>query len=136
MPPPAPAVSEPSVHPERGTVLVVDDEPVVQATMARLLKRMGFAVIVASDGAEALAIFDRRRAEIQLVLLDMSMPVMGGNECFRKLRERSKVPVLLASGFAPDHEAQMLLAADAAGFLEKPFTRGQLSATIDKILTA
>jgi len=117
-------------------VLVVDDEPLVRRGSTRILERMGFTVVTAEDGADALRVFERHREVIELVLLDMSMPVMGGAECFLKLRELSEVPVVIASGFALDHEAQSLLAADAVGFLEKPFTRDELRIQIENLLGA
>jgi signal transduction histidine kinase len=117
----------------RGTVLIVDDEPAVRATTARLLERHGLEVITAENGAIALEKFAERASDIQLVVLDMGMPVMGGAECFRKLRERSSVPVLIATGYSDDAEAQSLVSAGAA-LLEKPFSSAQLRAEVLRLL--
>ena len=119
---------------ERGTVLVVDDEPHVRVTSARMLERLGFGVATAANGQDALETFDRLAGKVDLVLLDMAMPVMDGAECFRQLRERSRVPVLIVSGFALDHEAQAMLTASAARFLDKPFTRAQLVDGLERLL--
>jgi signal transduction histidine kinase/CheY-like chemotaxis protein len=108
-------------------VLVVDDEPLVRAVTRRSLERVGYEVITASDGAEAVARYEERAGEVQVVVLDMSMPVMGGAECFRRLRQLAPdLPVLLASGYALEEEATECLAAGALGFLEKPFTTARL----------
>ena len=116
-------------------VLVVDDEPQVRATTTRLLERMGLTVVAADNGAEALEVFAARKDEIALVVLDMAMPVMGGAACFRELRRQSRVPVLVASGYAIEHEAQELMAAGAVGFLAKPYTAAELGASVERALT-
>jgi signal transduction histidine kinase/CheY-like chemotaxis protein len=117
----------------RGTVLVVDDEPAVRSTTARLLERHGLEVITAENGAVALQRFAERASDIRLVILDMGMPVMGGAECFRTLREHSDVPVLIATGYSDDAEAQSLVHAGAA-ILEKPFSSAQLKAEVLRLL--
>jgi signal transduction histidine kinase/CheY-like chemotaxis protein len=117
-----------AVHAGGGAlVLVVDDEPLVRAVTRRSLERVGYQVITASDGAEAVARFKERAGEVKVVVLDMSMPVMGGAECFRRLREVAPdLPVLLASGYALEQEARECLAAGALGFLEKPYATARL----------
>jgi CheY-like chemotaxis protein len=70
--------------------------------------------------ATTLERFDERRGAFDLVVLDMGMPVMGGLECFAELRRKSRVPILVATGYAVDAEAQSLVAA-GAGIIEKPF---------------
>jgi two-component system cell cycle sensor histidine kinase/response regulator CckA len=112
------------------TVLVVDDEPAVRKSTTRILERMGLTVITAGDGAEALQVFSDR---VDVVILDMRMPVMGGAECFRALREKSSVPVLIATGYAVEKDAQSLVAA-GAGLLEKPFTSEALGREIERLL--
>ena len=116
--------------------LVVDDEPMVRAVTTRILRQMGLSVIGASDGAEALAVFAARRDEITLVVLDMSMPVMGGAECLGELRQTSRVPVVIISGFASAAETQTMLGQGNTVFLEKPFTvddmRGQVQQILDR----
>ena len=117
-----------AVHAGGGAlVLVVDDEPLVRAVTRRSLERVGYQVITASDGAEAVARFQERAGEVKVVVLDMAMPVMGGAECFRRLRQVAPdLPVLLASGYALEQEARECLAAGALGFLEKPFATARL----------
>lgn len=119
----------------RGTVLLVDDEPAVRATSKRLLERMGLDVITAEHGADALDQFEKHAGEIRAVILDMGMPVMGGAECFRRLRERSSVPVLIVTGFSVDEDAQSLVAAGAS-LMEKPFSSAQLKAEVLRLITS
>ncbi len=127
-------VIERSIQIERvGTVLVADDEPAVRAGTARILERMGLSALHACNGEEALAQYHDHAAAIDLVILDMGMPVMGGAECFRKLRERSAVPVLVATGYAIDEEAQALVAAGAT-ILEKPFPSSDLRREVARLL--
>jgi signal transduction histidine kinase len=112
------------------TVLVVDDEPAVRKSTTRILERMGLTVITAGDGAEALQVFSDR---VDVVILDMRMPVMGGAECFRALREKSSVPVLIATGYAVDSEVQELVAAGAR-LIEKPYAPAELRREIAQLL--
>jgi signal transduction histidine kinase/ActR/RegA family two-component response regulator len=112
--------------------LVVDDEALVRTSTARILKNLGFTTLAASDGVEALALF--RQQEVSIVILDMAMPGMGGVECFRKLREISQVPILIASGYAAERETQELLSNDATAFLDKPFSRAQLEQQVVQLL--
>jgi CheY-like chemotaxis protein len=123
---PAPAAHE--KHAGRGAlVLVVDDEPLVRNVTRRSLERAGYEVITASHGGEAVERFRERGAQVSVVVMDMAMPVMGGAECFHKLRAMAPgVRVLLASGYALEQEARACLAAGALGFLEKPFATKHL----------
>jgi CheY-like chemotaxis protein len=129
-----PRVVRTSSHPLDGrhTVLVVDDEPAVRKATRRMLERLGLAVVTASNGAEALDVFTD---EIDLVILDMRMPVMGGAECFRALRERSEVSVLITTGYAVDSEVQELVAAGAR-LIEKPYAPAELQAEVKRLLAA
>ncbi len=116
-----------AVEPRRGLVLIVDDEDQVRHVARRLLEREGIQVLEASDGREALRLFRQRRDEIALVLLDLTMPLMGGAETFRAMRAiRPEVPVLLASGYDRTEAIDALLAEGVAGFVRKPFTRKTL----------
>jgi two-component system cell cycle sensor histidine kinase/response regulator CckA len=116
-----------------GTMLVVDDEPAVRNGTRRILSKLGFDVVVAGDGDEALQIFDQHDGAFDLVVLDMGMPVMGGPECFAALRRKSQVPILVATGYAVDAEAQALVAA-GAGIIEKPFRSEDLVREVTQML--
>ncbi|MFT3698968.1 MAG: response regulator [Kofleriaceae bacterium] len=105
---------------QRGTVLVVDDEPSVRSSTSRMLERLGLRALAADGGKSALALFDAHQKDIALVVLDMGMPGMNGAEVFRALRERSNVKVLIATGYAMEEEVQALVSTGAR-VLEKPF---------------
>jgi signal transduction histidine kinase len=123
--------AEPQV--QRNTVLVVDDETLVRESTCRLLSRMGLDVVAASNGIEALAVFDEHRERIRVVVLDMGMPGMGGGECFAKLRERSDVPVLIATGYAADDKMRELFEAGAR-IMEKPYAAADLRREVTDLL--
>ena len=114
------------------TVLVVDDEPLVRAGVTRMLERLGYSVLGAANGAEALRVFGTNPG-IGLVILDMNMPVMNGAECFTKLRAITSVPVLIATGYALDKDVQTIVARGAA-LIEKPFSSSALIVEIARLL--
>ncbi|MBS1122103.1 MAG: sensor hybrid histidine kinase [Deltaproteobacteria bacterium] len=118
-----------------GTVLIADDEPAVRAGTARILQRMGLTAIQAADGEDALQQYREHQAVIDLVILDMGMPGMGGAACFRKLREISQVPVLIATGYAVEAEVQKMIASGAA-LIEKPFPSTDLIREVTRLLKA
>jgi CheY-like chemotaxis protein len=115
-------------------VLVVDDEPLLRQNTARVLARLGHTVVTAADGAEALEVFKERASEITLVVLDMSMPVMDGPECFERMRAIRTVPTLLVSGYTDDAVTQRLIAQGAARFLEKPYGLKAFRAVVAALL--
>jgi signal transduction histidine kinase/CheY-like chemotaxis protein len=122
-----PASARPRTVTPGDVLLVVDDEPLVRSVTRRSLERAGYKVLTASDGAEGLAVYQEHADEIRVVVLDMAMPVMGGAECFRRLRAVDpSVRVLLASGYALENDARACLAEGALGFLEKPFRASRL----------
>jgi len=120
-----PAAAPVSEH-GSGTVLVVDDEEAVR-TLARLtLEGAGFDVLSARDGSEALDVLRDRGDGIVAVVLDMTMPEMGGEETFRELRRRGHgMPVILSSGYHEQHATDRF-AGDLAGFIQKPYRPPQL----------
>ena len=108
----------------RGTVLVVEDEEGVREVVGRMVERLGFEVLTAGDGLAALEVVDRHAGSLAAVLLDLSMPRMGGHETLRHLRERRPdLPVIVMSGYTEEELATKLLdgPTGAAGFLQKPF---------------
>ena len=118
-----------------GTVLVVDDEAGVRDVARRMLTRAGFGVREAADGREALALFDRHSDEIVLVLLDLSMPVLGGEACLRELRtRRPDLPVILTSGYNEADVPLHVTGQPAAPFVQKPFVMADLIGTVRRAL--
>jgi PAS domain S-box-containing protein len=126
---PSPAAPPPEVHWKgEGLVLLVDDEDMVRSVARLMLQRLGFQVVTASDGREAVEIFRARKIEIAAVVLDMTMPNMDGNEALRELRRlRSDVRVLLTSGFTAEDVASGISRDSGVGFLQKPFNSGMLA---------
>ncbi len=117
------------------TVLVVDDEPEIRNLTREVLESGGYSVIHAGSGEEALDIFRKQSAAIDLVVLDLSMPGMGGQRCLLALLAHSpQAKVLIASGFSAQGNASELLAQGAAGFIGKPYRMQELLDTVRRIL--
>jgi PAS domain S-box-containing protein len=122
----------------RGTVLVVEDEEGVRDVVARMLERLGFTVIAAEDGVSALELMEERNGDVAGVLLDVSMPRMGGHETLQRLREaHPRLPIVLMSGYT-EQEAATKLASGASGveFLQKPFLPEDLSRAFRRVCQA
>ena len=105
-----------------GTLLIVDDEDTVRITTSRMLERIGFDVLLARDGLEALELFHREGPKITGVLLDLTMPNLDGNATFTELRRLDPdVRVLLMSGFNEQDAVHRFAGKGLAGFIQKPF---------------
>jgi len=118
-----------------GTVLLVDDEAVVRNSTARLLRKLGYTVLVAEDGEVALELFRQHPDEVDLVILDLIMPTMNGEATFEALLEiKSKVKVLVTSGYTDETRVAAMLARGARGFLPKPFDSSALLRAIQYAL--
>ena len=121
-----------------GTVLVVDDDETVREVAHQILERSGLRVLRAVDGRAALAQFDVEGSEVDLVLLDVTMPVMGGAETLAALRGRGWTgPVVLMSGYSLQEANEQFGHLGAAGFVQKPFRRADLvAAVLDRLGSA
>jgi len=114
-----------------GTILFADDEPALRTMTKLVLENSGYSVLLAKDGREAVDMFQQRAGEIAMVLLDMTMPVMGGKEAFRLIREiRPSVPVIVLTGYTEDVAREDLGASAVAGFIQKPYSAEKLVAEI------
>ncbi len=118
-------------------MLVVDDEPAVRHVAASLLKRLGFAVLQAKDGVEAVEVFRGNKDDVRCVLLDLTMPRMGGWETLAALRKIvPDVPVILASGY----DRELVMAGDHPEkpqvFLGKPYQFRALTDAIGQALAS
>ena len=133
-----PAVSKPpgeQAFLASGTVLVVDDEEPVRRVAARILRTLGFDVLVAEDGREAVAIYSARKDEIVLVLLDMMMPRMGGERTFTELRRiEPEVRVVLTSGYNEQDAVVSFVGRGLAGFIQKPYPKSELERVVREAL--
>jgi CheY-like chemotaxis protein len=117
------------------TVLFVDDEESLRVLAVEMLGRLGYRVLTAGNGLEAVKIFRERREEIAAVILDMIMPGMGGEETFHRMKEIDPAArILLSSGYAVEGRPQTLLSAGAAGFLPKPYRVGTLAAALRRTI--
>ena len=119
------------------TVLVVDDEPALREMSESMLQALGYTTLSASDGDAACRLFRERTRRIDLVLLDIVMPKMGGPETFHALRLMAPgIPVILSSGYSVEGVVQGLLAEGANGFLPKPYGLSQVARAVRKVLSA
>lgn len=126
---PAPSLEAPMAG--SGTILLIDDEQIIRAASRAMLQGLGYRVLTARDGAEGLQVFARNRQEVDLVILDMIMPKMGGMECFHRLKALDpEVRVLLASGFSQPGDLASILEGGAQGFLKKPYNMLGLSKAV------
>ncbi len=117
------------------TILIVDDQETVWDFLIEALQKLGYSVLLAENGLDAVEIYENNPGQIDLVLLDMIMPHQGGHTTFYKLKELDPgVCVLLSSGFVSHNEVDDLLANGAAGFLPKPHRIATMAAEIRRIL--
>ena len=128
---PAPS-SAPSHRNRAARVLLIDDEQIVREVGATMLRRAGFEVLVAEDGRAALEIFAVEPANVDVVLLDLSMPRMDGQETFAALKGlRSDVRVVLTSGYNEQEAVDRFAGEGLAGFVQKPYRLDDLVRAID-----
>jgi CheY-like chemotaxis protein len=117
------------------TILVVDDETQALALMKQILVGAGYRVTTAESGADCLYLFRRRPSVYQLVILDLTMPSMDGEETFHRLREiRPDVPVVLCTGFIQADRLERLMKAGLSGFFRKPLTPDEIISHVHSVL--
>ncbi len=115
-------------------VLLVDDEPMILSVGRRILTRFGIEVLQAQNGETAIELYRADAEKIDLVILDMAMPVMDGAACFSALQQIDPaVRVVLSSGNMEDKEIASLIAAGVLGVLPKPYNMHQLTAVFEQI---
>ena len=120
---------------KRQSLLVVDDEPMALVLAKRVLSDAGFDVVTAQSGFECLDLFRKRPRHFDLILLDLTMPFMDGEETFARLRSiRPDVVVLLSTGFIVQERLDRMLGIGMAGFLRKPHRPDELVANIRAVL--
>jgi two-component system, cell cycle sensor histidine kinase and response regulator CckA len=118
-----------------GTILIVDDEDMIVEVGGEILKALGYEVIVAKSGDEAIQIYKQKQTEVDIVMLDMIMPGMGGGETFDRLKEIDPhVKVLLCSGYSVDGKATDILNRGCNQFIQKPFNIKELSLKLQELL--
>jgi CheY-like chemotaxis protein len=110
-------------------ILIADDEPDIREMASVVLEAAGFEVATAADGLEAVSVFRARQAEFGLVVLDMNMPRMGGDDALREIRAlRPDIPAVIASGYSEEDATASVTGLGLMGFLQKPFRPKELTA--------
>jgi CheY-like chemotaxis protein len=119
----------------QGTILVIDDEDVVRAVARKTLERAGFRVLMAEDGRKGVEVFSAAYHEVSVVLLDMMMPHLNGEETFQHLRRICPdVQVILCSGYDEIDATSKFLGKSLAGFIQKPYQPLQLLEKMREVL--
>jgi len=124
-------------HPAEGreTILLVDDEPMILEVTVEVLRELGYTALEAQGGRDAVELYNKKQAAIDLVILDMIMPDMSGGETYDRIKEiNPQVKVILSSGYSIDGEATEILERGCQGFIQKPFGMEELSMKIREIL--
>ncbi len=117
------------------TILLVDDAECIREVGGECLEAMGYQVLLARDGKEAVEVYKRNQDNIDIVLLDIVMPNMGGGEAYDRMKEINPgIRVLLLSGYGTDSQVTEILKRGCDGFMQKPFTMRELSRKTREIL--
>ena len=120
---------------EQETILVVDDEQSVREITSKVLEKFGYQVLAVPDGESAIELYQQEKERIDLIILDLGMPGMGGYKCFGKLREINPgAKVIIASGYAFNVVAKEVLESGAADFIGKPYQVEKLLTKIGRVL--
>ena len=120
---------------ETETVLLVDDEEIIIRVGKQMLEKLGFSVLTATSGKEALDIYRNNKDKISLVVLDMIMPGMGAGDTYDELEVIDpSIKVLLSSGYGVDQQTSEILKRGCKGFIQKPFNMQVLSEKIGEVL--
>ena len=119
----------------KGTILFIDDEEIVLETGEQMIERIGYNVLTAESGKKAIEILEKKHNDIDVVLLDLIMPEMGGGATFDRIKEiNPDIKVLLSSGYSLDGEAEKIMKRGCNGFIQKPFNIKSLSQKLADIL--
>lgn len=134
---PTEKASRTAAPPKGITVLVVDDEEMVRQLAQAMLERLGYTVLSAGGGRQAVEVYLAHTEEIGCVLLDLTMPQMDGAATFSALRALNpNLPVILSSGYSEGEVTQRFAGAGLAGFIEKPYSLARLVETLDQALSS
>jgi len=132
------STTEPHWYAEKkpfGKILLVDDEEIVLETMQVMLQDLGYEVLLAEDGLQALEIYQQHQHDICLVLMDMTMPKMGGKTCTAELQKiNPEVKIILSSGYTEEDISKQFNELNLAGIVQKPFDLDQLNYAVTKAL--
>jgi len=117
------------------TILMVEDQEVIRRMTSRMLTSLGYTILEASNGREGVSLFGLRKDEIDLVIVDLTMPVMDGRDMFYRIREiKPSIKVIFTSGYPRQDLVEELLGEGISGFLQKPFSVEELSDMIRRLM--
>jgi DNA-binding NtrC family response regulator len=117
------------------TILLVDDEEPIRSLGTQIMEEFGYTVLTAADGESALQLYSKEQKKIDLVILDLIMPGMGGKLCLLELLKINlKAKVAIASGYSPDGPTREILKNGAKGFISKPYDLRQMLKVIREVL--
>jgi two-component system cell cycle sensor histidine kinase/response regulator CckA len=120
-----------------GTILVVDDEEYILNAAKAMLTELGYEVLLADGGKEALRVFDENKDRIQLLILDLIMPDMGGERVYDRIKSiRPDIRIILSSGYSIEGQAESILKKGCDSFIQKPYNLNQLAKKIKAILNS
>lgn len=120
-----------------GWILIIDDEAAIRITATKMLELLGYNVLSAENGENGIKVFKEHQEEIRAVILDMAMPVMTGDEAYKRLKEIDpQVKVLVATGFTNDQRVRKTMEAGASGFMKKPYSINILSRKLHEIISS
>jgi signal transduction histidine kinase/CheY-like chemotaxis protein len=127
----------PAIAHGKGTILVVDDEEYIRNILRNMLEKLGYKVLLAANGKEAVDTYAKDGERIDLVILDLIMPVMSGREAYEQLmRMNSGVKVLVASGHSTAEQSDFFARQNSHAFIQKPFKMHDISAKVQALLSA
>jgi CheY-like chemotaxis protein len=119
----------------RGLVLVVDDEPIVRKVATTCLQKYGYHVISADNGREGVLCFEELHSQLAIVILDMTMPVMSGEEALDRMRSIDEtVPIVLSSGYNELEAVKKFAGKGLSGFLQKPYSSAALADKVQSVV--
>jgi CheY-like chemotaxis protein len=120
-----------------GRILVVDDEELVREMAFDMLIDLGYNAVAVANGREAVDYYSKHSEKIDLAIIDMVMPEMGGRECFQRLRELNpSIRAILSTGFGKDGAAQEIMDEGMTGFVQKPYRISELSRAVARALSS
>lgn len=120
-----------------GLILIIDDEELLVALVEQMLTDAGYRVVTSLEPFAALEVFKKLKDQVDLVILDFTLPIMDGSEVFASLRGiKPDVAVMLSSGFTEHEKIRAMLGQGLCGFLPKPYTREKLLSQVRSTLTA
>ena len=125
------------LHRDKETVFLIDDDEIVVDVSEMILKNSGYDVVIAKSGEEAIEVYKENHSRIDMVILDMILPDMGGGDTYDRLKEINPgIKVLLASGYDIDYQGRDIMERGCDGFIQKPFNMNELLEKVRGILTS